>query len=218
MTQRTHTHHAFYATPLYHQLSFSRSCAQAFIFARSIVPGAEAVRAPLSSVLLGAVVFLLGFASYGWWGSRRYFCWRSDHALMEAHVLLLMLIFCTIGTGGAVAVGGETRLVSVCVAAWWVRAATMGKARLLLCAGLFVFFIYLPLCCHSFFAGFFCSTIQSDCASTSKSIRSLHCMLISGYYGSFANLPPVSCALEDPFWGSRLQCRQLVDKEKCICW
>jgi hypothetical protein len=118
----------------------------AFIIARSLVDatvdvssltvtaaGSDAVRAPLASLLLGVVMFILGFASYGWWGSRRYFCWRSDHSLMELHVLLLILNFYIIATGGAPDLGGEKNLVGTCCVIWLFRAYSMGKARLLYC-------------------------------------------------------------------------------------
>jgi hypothetical protein len=31
----------------------------------------------------------MGVASYGWWGSKRYWPWRADHALMEVGALCL---------------------------------------------------------------------------------------------------------------------------------
>eukprot|EP00729_Bicosta_minor_P024765 gene24765-5980_t len=66
-------------------------------------------------------------------GILRYFCWRSDHSLMELHVLLLILNFYIIATGGAPDLGGEKNLVGTCCVIWLFRAYSMGKARLLYC-------------------------------------------------------------------------------------
>eukprot|EP00808_Paulinella_micropora_P004707 g65510.t1 len=102
--------------------------AGAFVLARA--DDAE-TRGMFTSYFLGISMFLLGLASHAWWGSRRYLAWRSDHALMEAHLLALSMLFFMVSHSLEL----ELLVVSLAVALMCLRAGCMGKARLLIAAG-----------------------------------------------------------------------------------
>ena len=74
-------------------------------------------------------MILLGFASYGWWGSKRYILWRADHALMEGVNLYLILVI--LNSSGFFNNINEMKITLISLFAWSIRIFYMGQANLL---------------------------------------------------------------------------------------
>jgi len=82
----------------------------------------------LISYVLGILLVLLGFASYGWWGSKRYILWRADHALIEGVNLYLILII--LNSSGIFNIN-QKKIILVSLFIWFIRIFYMGQANFL---------------------------------------------------------------------------------------
>ena len=82
-----------------------------------------------TSYVLGILLVLLGLASYGWWGSKRYLLWRADHALMEGVNVYLILII--LNSSGIFKNLNEKSIILGSFFIWAIRIFYMGQAKIL---------------------------------------------------------------------------------------
>lgn len=88
-------------------------------------------RAWLASILVGGSLLALGLASYVWWSSEREYACRGDNFLMEAHFLLIAVLFISVAIPVI-----ETSLCGLAVAMIALRWMQVRRAPTLIPAAL----------------------------------------------------------------------------------